>query len=116
MVRPDNQTMEVLVIVAFPELSTRTSEAAWERGIVDAVSTAVYGDKTLDTIEVRPLEYEDCVWIYESGLPLPDYDVTVMDDGSWHSGVKLVSENREAGGDDLQSLFEYLAAKGKIGK
>jgi hypothetical protein len=52
----DNETMEVLVIVAFPELKTRPSEKAWEEGIIDAVSAAVYADKTLDTVAVRELE------------------------------------------------------------
>ena len=54
----DNGTMEVLVIVAFPELKTLPSEKAWEAGIIDAISTAVYADKTLDTKAVRELEYE----------------------------------------------------------
>jgi hypothetical protein len=52
---PDHETTEVLVIVAFPELQTSISEEAWEQDILNAVSAAVYADKTLDTIAVRPL-------------------------------------------------------------
>jgi len=108
--------MEVLVIVAFPELQTPTSEKAWEQDIVDAVSAAVYADKTLDTIAVRPLEYEDCQWVFDGGMPMPDYGVTVGQDGSWHSGtVPFVSEG-EASGQNLQSLFDYLVKKGRIKK
>ena len=116
MDHPDNETMEVLVIVAFPELQTPTSEKAWEQDIVDAVSAAVYADKTLDTIAVRPLEYEDCQWVFDGGMPMPDYGVTVGHDGSWHSGVKLFPENPEAKGEDLQSLFAYLVTKGLVKK
>lgn len=59
----DNATMEVLVVVAFPELKTLPSEKAWEEGIIDAVSSAVYADKTLDTKAVRELEYEDYILV-----------------------------------------------------
>lgn len=116
MDHPENETMEVLVIVAFPEIKTPESEKAWEEDIVNAVSTAVYADKTLDTIAVRPLEYEDCQWVFEGGMPMPDYDVTVGKNGAWHSDVTLFPENPEARGDDLQSLFDYLVEKGKIKK
>ena len=109
-------TMEVLVIVAFPALQTQTSEAAWEQDIIDAVSAAVYADKTLDTIAVRRLEYEDCEWIFEGGMPIPSYDVTVGRNGRWHSGTELYRSDYEAGGEDLQSLFDYLVAKGVIKK
>ena len=47
-------------------------------------------------------------------MPMPDYDVTVGQDGSWHSGVMLFPENPEARGSDLQSLFDYLVTKGRI--
>jgi len=47
--QPDNETMEVLVVVAFPDFQTQPSEQAWEQDIIDAVSAAVYADKTLDT-------------------------------------------------------------------
>ena len=40
MDHPDNETMEVLVIVAFPDLQTQPSEQAWEQDIIDAVSAA----------------------------------------------------------------------------
>ena len=50
--RPDTETMEVLVIISFPQLKTQTSEDAWEQDIIDAVSAAVYADKTLDTIQM----------------------------------------------------------------
>lgn len=116
MDHPENETMEVLVIVAFPELQTQPSEEAWEQDIVDAVSAAVYSDKTLDTIAVRRLEYEDCQWVFECGMPMPDYNVTVGQDGSWHSGLELVPEHSEAKGDDLQSLFDYLVGKGLVTK
>jgi hypothetical protein len=112
----DNETMEVLVIVAFPGLKTVPSEKAWEEGIIDAVSSAVYADKTLDTKAVRELEYEDCQWIFEGGMPMPDYDVTVGQDGSWHSSVELYQKEYEAGGQDLQSLFDYLIEKGLVKK
>ena len=108
--------MEVLVVVAFPKLDTHVSEEAWEQDIVNAVSAAVYADKTIETLEVRPLEYEDCQWIYEIGMPISDYGVTVGQDGSWHSGVELAPENTEASGQDLQSLFDYLFAKGLVKK
>ncbi len=113
---PENATMEVLVAVAFPELKTQTSEKAWEEDIVDAVSTAVYADKTLDTVAVRELEYEDCQWVFEGGMPMPDYDVTVGKDGSWHSSTELYQKEYEAGGQDLQSLFDYLIEKGLVEK
>lgn len=114
MEKPDSETMEVVVIVAFPEIRSQESEKAWEEDIVKAVAAAVYSDKTLDTIAVRPLEYEDCEWVFEGGMPMPDYDVTVGQDGSWHSGVELYRSHYEASGRDLQSLFEYLVKKGKI--
>ena len=116
MNHPDTVTMEVLVVVSFPELETKASEDAWEQGILDAVSTAVYADKTLDTIAVKPLEYDDCQWIFEGGMPIPEYGVTVGQDGSWHSGVSPFAENPEAGGEDLQSLFDYLVEKGLVTK
>ena len=49
-------------------------------------------------------------------MPMPDYDVTVGQDGSWHYGVTRFPEKPEARGDDLQSLFEYLVEKGRIRK
>ena len=108
--------MGVLVVVAFPELQTSTSEKMWEEDIVDAVSAAVHADKTLDTIAVRELEYEDCQWIFEGGMPLPDYDVTIGQDGAWHSSVELYQKEYEASGGDLQSLFDYLIEKGLVKK
>ena len=108
--------MEVLVIVGFPEFQTATSEEAWEQDIMDAVSAAVYADKTLDTMAVRRLEYEDCQWVFESGMPMPDYGVTVGQDGSWHTGVTLFPDAPDARGQDLQSLFDYLAEKGLVKK
>lgn len=116
MDHPDTETMEVLVIVAFPDLQTQTSEAAWEQDIVDAVSAAVYADKTLDTIAVRRLEYEDCEWIFEGGMPIPSYNVTVGQNGSWHSGIEVYGTGYEASGEDLQSLFDYLVEKGLVKK
>ena len=71
MNQPDQETMEVLVVVAMPPVETRTSEIAWEQSILDAVSTAVHADKTLNTIAVKPLEYEDCEWIFEGGCRCP---------------------------------------------
>jgi len=108
--------MEVLVVVAMPEVETRVSERAWEEDIVSAVLAAVRADKTLDTVTVKPLEYEDCQWVFEGGMPMPDYDVTVGQDGSWHSGVTRFPENPEARGEDLQSLFDYLVENGRIKK
>ena len=114
--RPDQDTMEVLVVVAMPPVQTNVSERAWEKDIVNAVSATVHADKTLDVVAVRPLEYEDCQWVFEGGMPMPDYDVTVGQDGSWHSGVTLFPENPEARGEDFQSLFDYLVEKGRIKK
>lgn len=108
--------MKVLVVLAFPELETRKSEKAWEENIIDAVSSAVYADKTLDTLAVRRLEYEDCQWIFEGGMPMPDYGVTVGQDGSWHSGTVPFVTEVEASGQDLQSLFDYLVKKGLVKK
>src|SRR5947209_7308298 len=108
--------MEVLVIVAMPVVQTSVSERAWEEDILGAVSAAVYADKTLDTLAVRPLEYEDCEWVFEGGMPMPDYAVTVFQNGSWHSGVELFRSECEAGGQDLQSLFDYLIEKGLVKK
>lgn len=116
MDHPDTETMEVLVIVAFPDLQTQPSEQAWEQDIIDAVSAAVYADETLDTIAVRRLVYEDCEWIFEGGMPIPSYDVTVGRNGRWHSGIKLYGSQYEASGEDLQSLFDYLVAKGLVKK
>ena len=114
--QPDQDTMEVLVVVAMPPVETRVSERAWEEDIVSAVSAAVHADRTLDAIAVKPLEYEDCQWVFESGMPMPNYEVTVGQDGSWHSGVTPFPENPEVRGDDLQSLFDYLVKKGRIKK
>ena len=114
--QPDQDTMEVLVVVAMPEVETHVSERAWEGDIVSAVSAAVHADKTLDTVAVRPLDYEDCQWVFEGEMPMPDYDVTVGQDGSWHSGVTRFPEKPEARGEDLQSLFDYLVEKGRIKK
>jgi hypothetical protein len=112
----DNETMEVLVTVAFPKLKTLTSEEAWEEDILNAVAAAVYADKTLDVQTIKQLGYEDCEGIFESGMPMPNYDVTLGQDGSWYSGVKPFPEAPEASGDDLQSLFNYLVEKGLVKK
>ena len=116
MDHPENETMEVLVTVAFPELETQTSEKAWEQDVLDAVSAAVHADKTIDTLAVRPLEYEDCQWVFEGGMPMPNYGVTVGQNGSWHSGVTPFPEDPDARGEDLQSLFDYLVEKGLVKK
>jgi hypothetical protein len=116
MTQPDQDKMEVLVVVAMPPVETRVSEQVWEEDIVKAVSAAVHADRTLDAVAVKPLEYENCQWVFEGGMPMPDYDVTVGQDGSWHSGATLFPENPEARGDDLQSLFDYLVEKGRIRK
>lgn len=116
MDHPEDQTMEVLVVVAFPDLETRTSEEAFEQDIVDAVSAAVFADKTLDTIAVRPLEYEDCQWVFDCGMPMPNYGVTVGQDGSWYASVAFPSQSPAARGQDLQSLFDYLVQKGLVKK
>jgi hypothetical protein len=97
-------------------VETRVSEQAWEEDIVSAVSAAIHADRMLDVVAVRPLEYEDCQWVFEGGMPMPDYDVTVGQEGAWHSGVTLFPERPEARGDDLQSLFDYLVEKGRIRK
>lgn len=114
MENDDSITMEVLVVVNFPMFQSSTSEEAWEQDIIDAVSAAVYADKTLDTVAVRRLEYEDCQWVFEGGMPLPDYDVTVFQDGSWHSSTDLYRTEYNRTGPDLQSLFDYLIEQGLI--
>ena len=116
MDHPENETMKVLVTVAFPKLETRTSEEAWEEDILNAVTAAIYADKTIDTLVVRTLDYEDCKWVFEGGMPMPDYGVTVGKDGTWHSGITLFPKDPEASGDDLQSLFDYLVEKGLVKK
>lgn len=108
--------VEVLVEVAMPVIETRVSEEAWELDILKAVSTAVHADKTLDIRGVRIQEYEDCEWVLESGMPLPNYGVTVFKDGSWHVGVEPYPENPAVSGQDLQSLFIYLVEKGLVRK
>ncbi len=112
----ENETMEVLVSIAFPKLETRASETAWEQDILNAVGSAVCADKTLEVQSVKSLEYEDCKWVFEGGMPMPDYGVTVGQDGSWHSGVKPFAEAPDTRGDDLQSLFDYLVEKGLVKK
>ena len=114
MDQPDHETMEVLVVVAMPSVETRASEIAWEQSILDAVSTAVHADKTLNTLAVKPLEYEDCQWVFEGGMPLPEYDVTVFQDGSWHSGITRFPRKPDAKGENLQSLLEYLVERGLV--
>lgn len=113
---PDHKTTEVLVVVAFPELQTSTSEEAWEQDIRNAVSAAVYADKTLDTLAVRLLEDADCQGGCEAGMPMPDYDLTVFQDGSWQVGEAFPGEELEVAGEDLQSLFDYLVKKGLVKK
>ncbi len=63
-------------------LQTSVSEKAWEQDTLDTVSAAAYADKTLDILAVKPLEYEDCEWVFEGGMPMPDYGVTVGQGGS----------------------------------
>ncbi len=104
------------MIVAMPPVQTNVSENAWEQDILKAVSAAVHADKTLDAVAVRPLEYEDCRWVFEGGMPLPKYDVTVFEDGSWHSGITPFPKEPDATGEDLQSLLEYLGEKGLVRK
>lgn len=116
MDHPETATMEILVVVVFPQLETQASERAWEEDILNAVSAAVCADKTLDTLDVRPLAYEDCEWVFEGGIPLPGYGVTVGQDGSWHSGAEVFDANPEASGKNLQSLFDYLVEKGLVRK
>ena len=116
MMPTDQDTMEVLVVVAMPAVETRASERTWEEYIVNAVSAAVRANKTLDAVAVKPLEYEDCQWVFDAGMPIHAYDVTVGQDGSWHSGITPFPEKPEARGQDFQSLFDYLIEKGRIKK
>jgi hypothetical protein len=113
---PEQDTVEILVTVGIPSLETRASEAAWEQDVLSAVSAAVRADATLNTLDVRLLSHEDCTWILEGGVPMPAYNVTVFEDGSWHSGVERFPKAPEASGQDLQSLFEYLVGKGLVKK
>ncbi len=81
-------------------------------GHIDTISAAVHADKTLDIIAVRQLEYEDCVWVFEIGMSMPAYGVTVFQNGSWHTGSEFAGYKIE--GHDLQSLFDYLVEKGLV--
>ena len=108
--------VEVLVEVAMPELETRVSEEAWELDILKAVGTAVYADKTLAIRDVRLMTSEDCEWIYESGMPLPEYNVTIFQDGGWWGTIDPIKERNAVEGNDLQSLFDYLVEKGLVRK
>ena len=83
---------------------------------MNAVGSAVCADKTLEAQTVKSLEYEDCQWIFEGGMPMPDYGVTVFQDGSWHSGVKPYRTEYKANGQDMQSLFDYLIENGLVEK
>jgi len=112
----DLNAVEVLVEVAMPELDTRVSEEAWELDILNAVATAVYTDKTLAIRNVRLMTSEDCEWIYESGMALPDYNLTVFQDGSWWGTIDPLNENDAKEGNNLQSLFDYLMEKGVVKK
>ncbi len=103
--------VEVLVEVAMPQLETRVSEEAFEQDILSAVATAVHADKTLQIQDVRLQDYKDCEWIFEGGMPLPNYGVTIFQDGSWHAGVEPYPENPAISGKDWQSLFDYLVEK-----
>ncbi|KKL10210.1 hypothetical protein LCGC14_2558130 [marine sediment metagenome] len=49
-------------------------------------------------------------------MPMSNYGVTVFQDGSWHSGIEPFPEDPKAEGDDLQSLFDYLAEKELVRK
>jgi hypothetical protein len=49
-------------------------------------------------------------------MPLPGYDVTVGQDGSWHSGTEPLAAEVKASGQDLQSLFDYLVKRGLVKK
>jgi hypothetical protein len=108
--------VEVLVEVAMPELETRVSEEAWELDILKAVATAVYADKTLPIRDVRLMTSEDCEWIYESGMPMPEYNVTIFQDGGWWGTTDPINEKNAVEGKDLQSLFDYLVEKGLVRK
>jgi hypothetical protein len=110
----DQDTVEVLVVVGMPEVQYRVSEDAWEQDILSAVSAAVHADKTIDTLDVKLLESEDCEWVFESGMPMPDYGVTLFQDGSWHAGDPFPSKEARISGNDLQSLFDYLVGKGLV--
>ncbi|MHB8973123.1 MAG: hypothetical protein ACYC3X_14275 [Pirellulaceae bacterium] len=113
---PKQYSMEVLVVVATPLMQSRVSEEAWDQEVLNAVSSAVNADQTLEILAVRELQYEDCEWVFEGGMPLPDYDVTVFQDGSWHSGLDPYQVEHAAMGDNLQSLFAYLVEKGILRK
>jgi hypothetical protein len=111
---PELNAVEILVEVAMPELTTRVSEEAWEQDILNAVATAVYADKTLPIRDVRIMTYEDCKWIYESGMAIPKYNVTIFQGGGWWGTSDPIKERNAVEGDDLQSLFDYLVEKGLV--
>ncbi|MFO7905311.1 MAG: hypothetical protein ACQESR_20035 [Planctomycetota bacterium] len=47
-------------------------------------------------------------------MPIPDYEVSVFQDGSWRSGTELYRTQYKASGHDLQSLFGYLIEYGLV--
>jgi hypothetical protein len=104
-----------MVEVAIPQVETRVSEEAWELDILKAVAMAVYADKTLQIRDVWLQDYQDCEWIFEGGMPMPNYGVTVFQDGSWHTGIEPYPESAISG-KDFQSLFNYLVEKGLVRK
>ena len=111
MDQPDQETMEVLVIVAMPSVETRASEIAWEQSILDAVSAAVHADKTLNTIAVKPLEYEDCQWVFERGCRCPIRRDRVP---GWIVALRHYAVSREAGrqGGEFAVVVGVLGGKG----
>ena len=70
MNQPDQEAIGVLVAVAIPPIQYRPSEEAWEQDVLNAVSAAVYAEKTIDTLDVKLLEYEDCQLVFEGGIPI----------------------------------------------
>jgi len=52
-------------------------------------------------LAVRPPGYDDCQWVFEGGMPIADYGVTVGQNGLRHSGVTPFPEDPEARGEDL---------------
>jgi hypothetical protein len=116
MDQPDQEVVEVLVVVAMPPMQYRPSEEAWEQDVLDAVSAAIHADKTIDALDVKLQEYEDCEWVFEGGMPMPDFGITVFQDGSWHTGDPFPREEPEVSGETLQALFDYLAKRGLMKK
>ena len=104
--------VEVIVEVAMPELETQGFRGRLGNWTSSKQSAPPFMHKTLPIRDVRLMTHEDCEWIYESGMPLPKYNVTIFQDGGWWGMIDPVNEKNAAEGDDLQSVVRLFGEKG----